>query len=315
MKYKKQKVNKMKPYKSRMFLSCLIVLFFFSVNFLCAQVKEKPRKCIMVFGAHADDVEPMAGGTFAKYISEGYEGIYVCVINNFAGCGIESVGGGTDAPPEVTHPLFTISNSPKFYPVDALETIQIRSEEARNAAAVFHAIPVFLDFREGFVWLGRTRCHLGSEAYYQYDPPGRQAVSLAEEESGNVEYIVDLLKKYSPEIVIAHTLGGDKHDHGNSGYIMYLAFKIAMEKGVAVGKLCVRPKGWLVDAEAKANGRGKADVHVDVKKYLDIKYEALNKHVSQKGTIRKQTRPEEITEDFITILDNTKRNNFHTNSK
>ena len=281
-------------------------LLLISVNTVIGQAKEKPRKCIMVFGAHADDVEPMAGGTFAKYISEGYEGIYVCVINNFAGNGIESVGGGTTPPPEVTRPLFSISNSPMSYPADALETIQIRSEEARAAATVFHATPVFLDFREGIIWLGRKRCNLGSELYFQYNPPGRQAVSLAEEESGNQEYVMDLLKKYSPEIVISHTLGGDKHDHGNSGYLMYLAFKRAMEKGIPVGKLWVRPKGWLVDTEAKAHGRGTADVHIDVSKYIGIKYEALNKHVSQKGTIRKQTRPEEVTEDFITVLDNTK---------
>jgi len=284
----------------------VFVLLLMPVNLIIGQVKEKPRKCIMVFGAHADDVEPLAGGTFAKYISEGYEGIYVCVINNFAGCGIESVGGGTTPPPEVTKPLFTISNSPLSYPVDALETIQIRSEEARNAAAVFHATPVFLDFREGVIWMGRKRTNLGTEGYYQYDPPGRQAVSLAEEESGNTEFIVELLKKYTPEIVISHTLGGDKHDHGNSGYLMYLAFKKAMYSGVPVGKLWVRPKGWLIDPEAMAKGRGTADVHVDVKKFIDIKYEALNKHISQKGTIRKQTKPEEVTEDFITILDNTK---------
>src|SRR4030042_6626594 len=101
--------------------------------------QDKPRKCIMVFGAHADDVELIAGGTFARYISEDYEGIYVCVINNFAGCGIESVGGGTKPPPGVTKPLFSISNSPHSYPVDALETIQIRQEEAISAASVFKA--------------------------------------------------------------------------------------------------------------------------------------------------------------------------------
>ena len=64
-----------------------------SVVSLLAQETVEPNKCIMVFGAHADDVELIAGGTFARYISEGYKGIYVCVINNFAGCGIESVAG------------------------------------------------------------------------------------------------------------------------------------------------------------------------------------------------------------------------------
>ena len=47
-------------------LMYIIVLSLVTVNFVTAQGTEKPRKCIMVFGAHADDVEPMAGGTFAK---------------------------------------------------------------------------------------------------------------------------------------------------------------------------------------------------------------------------------------------------------
>lgn len=282
------------------------ILVFLSVIGLSGAGQVKPNKCILVFGAHADDVEPMAGGTFAKYIAVGYEGIYVCVINNFAGCGIESVGGGTTPPPEVTRPLFTVSSSTLSYPVDALETIQIRSEEAISAADVFKAKPVFLDFREGFVWQGRVRCYLGSEDYFRFQPPGRQAVSLAEEEDGNVDFIVDLLREYSPEIVIIHTLGGDKHDHGNSAYIMYLAFKKAMERGVPVGKLWMKPKGWLLDDSGKPGKRGKPDVRIKVEDYISIKYEALNKHVSQKGTIRKQTRPEENLEEFITVLDNTK---------
>lgn len=271
-----------------------------------SQTSSKPRKCIMVFGAHADDVEPMAGGTFAKYISEGYEGIYVCVINNLAGCGIESVGGGTTPPPEAKRPLFTVSSSTLSYPCDALETIQIRSEEAKSAAEVFHATPVFLDFREGIIWQGRARCNLGSELYSQFDPPGRQAVSLAEEESGNTEYLVELLRKYSPEIVITHTLGGDKHDHGNSAYIMYLAFRQAAQKGVPVGKLWMRPKGWLLGDKPVSKPKIKPDVHINVRDFISVKYEALNKHVSQKGTLRKQTRPEESVEDFITVLDYTK---------
>jgi LmbE family N-acetylglucosaminyl deacetylase len=220
------------------FISAFFVAFIAGSIF--AREGTKPGKCIMVFGAHADDVEPMAGGTFAKYISEGYEGIYVCVINNFAGCGIESVGGGTTPPPGVDKPLFSVSASPMSYPADALETIQIRSEEATSAAAVFHATPLFLDFREALVWQGRKRCNLGSEEFSQFDPPGRQVVSVAEEEEGNVDYLVDLLQKYTPEIVIIHTLGGDKHDHGNSAYIIYLAFRRAIEKGIPVGKLWMR---------------------------------------------------------------------------
>ena len=101
-------------------------------------------------------------------------------------------------------------------------------------------------------------------------------------------------------------MGGDKHDHGNSAYIVYLAFKEAIRKGVAVGQLWMKPKGWLLDDKAIANDRGEPDIMIDVSEFIDIKYEALNKHVSQKGIPRKQTRPEESTEGFICVLDNTK---------
>ncbi len=288
-------------------LKCLMILALAMVLPAYAGGPDKPRKCIMVFGAHADDVELIAGGTFAKYIDQGYEGIYVCVINNAAGCAIESVGGGTSPPRGVTGPLFSVSNSPRSYPVGALETIQIRSEEMLRAAVVFHATPVFLDFRQGYIWQGRKRCYAGSEDYHRYQPPGRQVVSLAEIMPGNVDYLVELLSQYCPEIVITHTLGGDKHDHGNSAYLVYLAFKRALQRGIPVGQLWMRPKGWLLDGKAQDEGRGKADVLIDVSDYLTIKYQALNKHVSQQGIPRQQTRTEEVTEDFICVLDNTRK--------
>jgi LmbE family N-acetylglucosaminyl deacetylase len=281
------------------------LLFMTAISSLIVNSQEKPHKCIMVFGAHADDVESMAGGTFARYIAEGYQGIYVCVINNTAGNAMESVGGGT-TPPEGQGLLFSVSKSPKTYPVEAIETMQIRQEEARNAALVFKATPVFLNFRESWIFQGRNRCYIGSDEFYQYQPPGRQVVSVATDRGENVDIVIDLLKKYSPEIVIMHVTGGEKHDHGNSGYLMYLAFKEAMQKGVPVGKLLMRARGWLADEPAKKTGRGKADVRINVKDYIPVKYEALNKHISQNGGLRKQSRPEEVTEEFITVLDNMK---------
>ena len=67
----------------------LIVLLMASINPASAQQKEKPRKCILIFGSHADDVDEIAGGTLAKYVAMGYEGIYVCAINNLDGCNLE----------------------------------------------------------------------------------------------------------------------------------------------------------------------------------------------------------------------------------
>ena len=186
----------------------LISIYFFISS--PSEAKEKPRKCILIFGAHADDVEIIAGGTFAKYISQGYEGVYVCVINNFAGNALESIGGGTTAD-GIQGKIFTVSNSQLEYPVDALETMQIRSEEAIATANVFGAIPVFFDFRESFIWIGRKQCYIGSDEFHLYNPPGRQVMGIAADRGENINLIVNLLKKYQPEIVIIHTTGGEKH--------------------------------------------------------------------------------------------------------
>jgi LmbE family N-acetylglucosaminyl deacetylase len=265
----------------------------------------QPRKCILVFGAHADDVESLAGGTIAKYISNGYEGIYVGVVNNLAGCSLNRTAY-FNAPP------FTVSDSPHEYPVDALETSQIREEEAREAAAVLGAKPIFLYYDEPWFSMGRKQVDYGTDLYYQYDPPGRPTVGLSTYLDDEVDFVFQLLKQYEPEIVIIHTLGGEKDDHGNSGYMMYQAFKKAMREHVSVGKLWMTVNGWLADSNAGKSGRGKPDVKIDIKDFLKIKYAAYDKHVSQNGgmgreyVIRQKTRLNEGVEEFITVLDNNR---------
>ncbi len=296
----------------------LIVVLIVSINILFIKTyarpydqvpgageNSKPQKCIMVFGAHADDVDEIAGGTFAKYIAMGYEGVYVCVTNNLAGCNLEKT-------PYFSGPEFTVSDSPLKYPVGGLETNQIRSEEAKEAAAVYGAIPVFLDFCEPEIYLGRKVIIYGTQDFLNYNPPGRKQVNLATRYSEDVNVVYKLLKQYQPEIVITHTLGGEKLDHEGTAYMMYLAFKKAMDNNVPVGKLWMTVNGWLLDKTSRKNGRGRPDVHIDVRNYLKTKYEALNKHLSQNGgsgreyVIRNQTQPKEVIEEFITVIDNTK---------
>jgi len=266
----------------------------------------KPGKCIMVFGAHADDVDEIAGGTFAKYIASGYKGVYVCVTNNLAGCNLEKT-------PFFDGPRFTVSDSPMSYPVGGLETNQIRSEEARAAAAVYGAIPEFLDFCEPEIYLGRKVIIYGTQDFLNYGAPGRKQISLATRYSEDVNVVYGLLQKYEPEIVITHTLGGEKLDHEGTAYMVYLAFKKAMNNNVPVGKLWTTVNGWLLDKTSVKNGRGKPDVRIDVRNYLNTKYEALNKHVSQNGgfgrdyVIQNETQPKEVVEEFITVIDNTKK--------
>ena len=290
---------------NRFSLLNVLTLIFVILNHISAfaQVNSNPGKCIMVFGAHADDVDEIAGGTFARYIAMGYEGVYVCVTNNLAGCNLERT------PYFKKGPDFTVSDSPLKYPVEALETRQIRSEEALQAAAVYGAVAVFLDFCEPEFYLGRKVIIYASEDFVNFNPPGRRQISLATRYSEDVDVVVDLLKKYHPEIVITHTLGGEKLDHEGTAYMMYLAFKKAKEKNIPVGKLWMTVNGWLLDNEAQKRGRGIPDVQIDVSDYLKTKYEALNKHVSQNGgfgrdyVIDNKTQPKEIMEEFITVLD------------
>jgi LmbE family N-acetylglucosaminyl deacetylase len=284
------------------FISVLFLLLFTPV-LLFPQAKEKPRKCILVFGAHADDVDENAGGTLAKYVAGGYQGIYVCAINNLDGCNLERT------PWYDKGPDFTVSKSPHAYPIGALETSQLREEEARRAAAVYPATPVFLNFKEPTFFMGRKRVNYDQDLYNDYSPPGLPLISLASHLDEDVDLVYELLRKYEPEIVITHTLGGEKLDHGNAAYLVYLAFKKAVDQNVPVGKLWMVVNGWLLDDPAQKNGWGRPDVHIDVRKFLKVKYLAINKHVSQNGGFGRdyvtgnKTQPREVIEEFITVME------------
>lgn len=287
------------------YMLLVVSLSFFGIS---ARANDKPKKCIMVFGAHADDVESLAGGTFAKYIAMGYEAVYVGVINNLAGCNLEKTPYFKGAAP------FTVSASPHAYPVEALETSQIREEEALAAAAVFGAKTEFLNYNEPWFSMGRKQIDYGTHAYTQFAPPGLPLIALATIMSQEVNRVVELLKKYQPEIVIIHTLGGEKLDHGNAAYMVYLAFKRAMQQKVAVGKLWMAVRGWLDEGEAPKGKKRMADVRINVKDFLKTKYEAYDKHVSQNGGMGRayvlsNRKPEynDETEEFITVLDNTQQ--------
>jgi LmbE family N-acetylglucosaminyl deacetylase len=288
----------------RLLIFIPVLLIGFEESLSC-QSLQKPQKCILVFGAHADDVDEIAGGTFAKYTSQGYKGVYVSVTNNLAGCNIERT-------PYFNGPRFTVSSSKLKYPVDGLVTNRIRSEEATAAAAVYGATLVFLDFSEPEVYFGRKVIIYGTQDFLDYGAPGRRQINLATRYSEDVNLVVDLLAKYEPEIVIIHPLGGDKLDHEGSAYMMYLAFKKAMDKGIPVGKLWMYVEGWLTDEPARLSGRGKPDIRIDVKDYLPTKYEALDKHISQNGGFGRQyvtdneTQAKEVVEEFITVIDNVK---------
>lgn len=254
------------------------------------------RKCMMVIGAHADDVEgPLAGGTLAKYKDDGYELVYVMSTNNAAGCLLNrSLEGDTG---------FTEKPVPHDYPVSALETIEIRNKEALDAAAFYGAQPVFLNFQESQFWPAyREVVNVGDPFYYQYAPPGRNVVSVSTRFSDAVGAVAGLLAKHRPEIVITHMTGGEKHDHGNTGYLVYLAFEKAMEKG-AVGQLWMTPRGWVA-GPAWSKRLAPYVKAVDVTPYVAHRHRALHIHVSQQGHEKLVVEPgKRYFERFLIVLD------------
>ncbi len=293
------------------------VILLISLSFLSTAGEiGQPRKCIMIFGAHADDIEIMAGGTAAKYIiGEGYEGIYVMMSNNSC-CGFT----GRSLPGLGNPPVVKETGSPQFYPIDALESIQMRTEEAKNAAAAVGAKMVFLNLREETIFIGRKRVWFGTEEFIKYNPPGQQIASIASSIGEYINAVVDLFKTYQPEITIIHTLGGEKQSHANCGYMVYRAFKSAIAQKVPVGKLWMRAEArrgfWLFDPPAQEYGRGRHDVRIDITDYVKIKREATSMHVSQNVNqyieqldklIEDVESGQKCYEEFITVLDNTKK--------
>ena len=118
----------------------------------------------------------MAGGTLARFMAEGYRGVYVCMLNNFSGNRLEKVPGNWNF--DTRKATATLTGSRNVYQVDALETMQIRKEEALQAAAVYGAESVFLDFREPEIWIGRKSVIYGTQAYQDYSPPGGRFVKM-----------------------------------------------------------------------------------------------------------------------------------------
>lgn len=228
---------------------------------------------IMVIGAHADDVELYAGGVLSKLIREGWRGIYVCATNNTAGNQLDSYN------PSRPGGFLNVQKIQGPYPSDALETMQIRKEEARRAAAVLGAEPVFLDLNETFCWIGRRQVYMDHPLWGSYDAPGHGSVTSASDGPG-LALAAGLMKKYEPDLVLTHILGDGNPEHGQTGDLAYRAFRRALAEGARLGQLWMslkNPPQYLGRAPARP------DISVDVTAFAPLNRRALAEHMSQNG--------------------------------
>jgi hypothetical protein len=98
-------------------------------------------------------------------IGQGWKGVYVIARNNTAANYLGEGGGHT-------------------FPVDGLETIQVRQEEGRRAATVFGLEPHYLNLHEPLLFMGRKPVTMDDEQWGACDVPGHGSVTSSPEGKG-----------------------------------------------------------------------------------------------------------------------------------
>ncbi len=264
--------------------------------------KYRPRTgrqpVVMGIAAHADDLEISFGGTFAKLTREGWKGVYVITTNNTAGCQLDAYN------PSRPGGYLNIQKGGGPFPSDALETIQIRQEETRHAAAVFGVEPIFLNLNETFAWLGRQQIYMDDPRWALIEPPGNGIVTASPESKG-LELATALLEKYQPDIVLTMLLGEQNPEHGETADLAYRAFVRAARQGAHVGQLWMALKDRRQYLERVTL---EPDTSVDVTAQVPLNLKALAEHVSQNGgqpPVRQQQSGDKYFEHFVIVVDRT----------
>jgi LmbE family N-acetylglucosaminyl deacetylase len=232
------------------------------------QPRSGRQPVVMGIAAHADDFEISFGGTFAKLTREGWKGVYVIVTNNTAGCELGAYN------PSRPGGFLNIQKVRGPFPSDALETIQIRQEETRHAAAVFGVEPIFLNLNETFAWLGRQEIYMDNPRWSQIDAPGKGIVTAGPEGKG-LEMATALMKQYQPDIVLTMLLGEGNPEHGETADLAYRAFVRAAREGAHVGQLWMNLAGrWQYLERVRLD----PDLSVDVTAHVPLAHKALAEH-------------------------------------
>lgn len=209
----------------------------------------------MAVCAHADDVEIQCGGTLARYIAAGYKGYYVQVTNSNSGYHCLTPETGFDYSEKIS---------------------ALRREEARNAARVYGAEPVFLDFKEHVYTTQEGKTLYADIRQFPElggrNPSGREPIVVACRMEKYINELADLMVSIEPEIVLTHEPCTNP-DHDCTRLLVLRAFQEAGRR-VKLGGLYMRVRSaWAYLKEP--------DFFVDVTSCADIVARAINQHVTQ----------------------------------
>lgn len=238
------------------------------------------RKTIVSLMAHADDLEESAGGTFAKYLSEGYEGLIIV---------LSRCNSGWNGIPD------------RDEYISSLEIVPQRRREARAAADVFGAEFYMGDLLENNYTLRSGRRIVpgftgprpifseGDEAaagIRDDDIPSGTLLAVAAGFGSyppvhpEIRRVVDLLVSWEPELTLIQEMGNYNPDHLAAAQIGAMAWTLAAQR-VQLGPL------WLPVPHPRLSPRAfpplKADRWVDVTGFEETNLRALACHVCQGG--------------------------------
>jgi len=230
------------------------------------------KKTIMVVGAHADDVEILAGGTLARYIADGYKGYYVLVTNSNSGyCPGLKKGAGLDFSER-----FDFSE----------KMVKIRRQEAVEASKIFGAEMKELDFKEhNYTQENGQMIYVDIHPFPELEGKkisGREPIVSACAMDKYIREFAEIICAAEPEIIITHTPDGCP-THYASALLTYRAFQAA-SRNTKLGGLYIRTT-FEISRLGLLNLGIQPDFFVDVSDYTSIAEKAINKHVSQGGNI------------------------------
>lgn len=240
------------------------------------------KKSIAVIMAHADDIELSAGATLAKYIHDGYRGLYGVLSRCNSGWTVTEEKGG--------------------HYISSLEIVPQRRAEAEAAAKVFGAEFHYGDLlencyttREGVRIMpsytgpmGVGEAAINRETIGADDLPEGTLFSTAsgagEPWAGHpvIREVADLLVAWEPELVIGQGIGNFNPDHFAAAQIVAIAWQVAA-KEAPIGP-------YLIPVSPQRAGRLRfpplsPDRFVDVSGHEETCLRALACHRSQGGEL------------------------------
>jgi len=220
------------------------------------------KKTIMAIGAHADDIELMAGGTLLKYHDRGYEIVYIMATNNMS-------GAWSDPQPD---------GSVKQSRPGPVAMMKRRKAEAAAGARILGTEPIHLDHPQrhyngpdGKSVEMRYGCVLPEGV-----PPNFPGILAAHEDAASRAALTDLILKHTPEWIITHGLVQVDMEHVGVCLLVTMSFHAAVQKGHAGGLLYSRDGFTHL-------GRTNAvwDVWVDITDYQERKIDLIAVHKCQ----------------------------------